>query len=130
MRRLIRAVFEWLFPMEWLKPSPPTPLPHGAGSKNNGRPLWVDAVLAGMKQEIGLVFLQYPRPAEIYACLPGISLDDAEWIWNACQFDDRVWALVTINDVARAVNGGVPITEIRTRGLVKMMAAPEWERKG
>jgi hypothetical protein len=91
--------------------------------------LWVDASLVGMKQEIGLVWRTYPTVLEIYMVLPGITEDDAEWIWNACNFGDRVLAVIVLNDVARALIGGVPITEIRERGLQRMLEPAVWERK-
>jgi hypothetical protein len=131
MKRWLWKVFAWLFPGEWLnapmQPHPLTPSPQ-AERGNQEQPLMVDAGLVGMKPEIGIMWRKYPSMAEICTALP-VDMEDAEWIWNACAFSDRVWALVTINDVARAVKAGVPITEIRLHGLAVMQMSPEWERK-
>lgn len=140
MKRWLWKVFVWFFPGEWLNaPMQPHPLTPSATGTSVGRPqaergnqeqpLWVDAGLVGMKREIGLIWRDFPTKDEIYMVLPGISEEDAEWIWYACQFVDRVRALVTINDVARAILDGVPITAIRLHGLAVMQRSPEWERK-
>lgn len=126
MRRLWRWVLGLIFIP--LTPNPSADTTRGEGRKGAERPLWVDAGLVGMRQEIGLVWQHFPTVMEIYMVLPGVEMEDAEWIWNACQVNDSTWAIVAINDVARALIWGVPITEIRRRGLMVMQMSPEWER--
>lgn len=128
MRRWLKRVWNWIFPPECLsQPSPSIPLPQGEGSKDD-LPLWVDAGLLGMKPEIGLTFRTYPCVMEIVTILD-VNYEDANWIFDTCRRGGRVGALVTINDVARAMKAGVPITEIRERGLKRMMRPAVWERK-
>lgn len=130
MRRWLAWVLKWLFPPECLiQPLTPNPSPtRGEGRKGDGQPLWVDAGLVGMKREVGVEFQVYPTIVQISGRL-NITDEDAEWVWHACNFSDRVWALVTINDVARALLDGIPITEIRERGFKTMMQPAVWERK-
>jgi len=131
MKRWLWRVFEWLFPVEWLtppmQPHPLTPSP-STERGNADEPLWVDAGLVGMKREVGIVFRKFPSVAEIHA-VTGVGINDAEWIWNACYVGDRVYGVVLVNDIARSLAAGVPITEIRLHGLERMLTPPEWERK-
>jgi len=133
MRRLLVWVLKWIWPPECVSMQTHTSPTRGEEKKGEGRwvrnegVLWVDSSLLGMKQEIGLEFKTYPPVWRISARLK-VNMADAAWIYNACNFSDRVRALVTINDMARALKAGVPITEIRERGMERMLEPAIWER--
>jgi hypothetical protein len=91
-------------------------------------PILVDPYVM-LQKEIGLIFQTYPSVTELYTMLPGISYRDAEWVCNACRVSDPVWAVIYINDVARAYLAGVSMADMKRHGLKRMLREPEYERR-
>jgi hypothetical protein len=91
-------------------------------------PLMVDASLVFMKPEIGITFQKYPTVWEIATRL-SIDVRQATWIWHTCKVTDSVYALLMLNDVARAIRDGMNIDEVQRRALVVMQASDVWRRE-
>lgn len=123
LRRIVLAAMRWI-----LRPQPPLPSP---GSGDGEKPLWVGANLEGIERvwEMGLMFQRYPSIEEIAGTLP-VDLDEAEWLWHACNVADPVLRVVWINDAARALlRRDCLFEQIARQGLLKMQIGPIWKRE-
>ncbi len=81
-----------------------------------------------VNEYIGVIFRRYPTVEEIMERLP-VEIDEAEWMYWACCF--KRGRLVVMNDMARAVLDGCPISNAtwQRAAMVQMMTATLWERE-